>query len=57
MAVLICTLIFKISRMHTYRLCVYICVWEGGGCGAGWGGVVTWVCKREKDRCMGVRMS
>ena len=45
MAVFICTLIFKISRMHTYRLCV----WEGGGCEAGWGGVVMWVCKREKE--------
>ena len=24
-------------------------MWEGGGCGAGWGGIVMWVCKREKD--------
>ena len=44
-----CTLIFKISRMHTYRLCAYISVWEGGGCGAAWGGVVMWVGKREKE--------
>ena len=28
-------------------MCVYICVWEGGG--AGWGGLVMWVCKREKE--------
>ena len=49
MAVFICTLIFKISRMHTYQLCVHICVWEVGGCGVGWGGVVMWVCKREKE--------
>ena len=34
MAVLICTLIFKLSRMHTYRLCVYIYV-GGGGRGEG----------------------
>ena len=38
--------------MHTYRLYVYnMCVGggEGGGCGAGWGGIVLWVCKREKE--------
>ena len=29
--------------------CVYICVWEGGGCGVGWGGIVMWVCKQESD--------
>ena len=28
---------------------VYICVWEGGGCGVGWGGIVMWVCKQEID--------
>ena len=35
MAVFICTLIFKISRMHTCILvvCVYIC---GGAEGVGW---------------------
>ena len=32
-----------------YTGCVYICVWEGGGCGVGWGGVVMWVCKQEID--------
>ena len=32
-----------------YTGCVYICVWEGGGCGLGWGGVVMWVCKQEVD--------
>ena len=49
MAVFICTLIFKIIKcIHTG--CMYIiCVWEGGGCGAGWGGIVLWVCKREKE--------
>ena len=46
MAVFICTLILKISRMHIYRLCVCVCVYiyvcggEGGGCGLGWKGVV-----------------
>ena len=30
-----------------YTGCVYICVWEGGGCGLGWGGVVMRVCKQE----------
>ena len=25
MAVFICALIFKISTMHTYRLCLYVC--------------------------------
>ena len=48
-AVFICTLIFKINRMHTCIPVVCICVWEGGGCGVGWGGVVMWVCKREID--------
>ena len=48
MAVFICTLIFKIIRMHTHRLCVYVCG-RGGGCGAGWGGIVMWMCKREKE--------
>ena len=32
-----------------YTGCVYICLWEGVGCGLGWGGVVMWVCKREID--------
>ena len=49
MAVFICTLIFKISRMHTCILVVCPCVWEGGGCGVGWGGGVMWVCKQEID--------
>ena len=35
-----CTLIFKIGRVHTCIPDVCICVWEGGGCGVGWGGVV-----------------
>ena len=50
MAVFICTLIFKISRMHTCIpvVCVYIYVWEGGGCGVVCGGVM-WVCKQEID--------
>ena len=48
MAVFICTIMFKISRMHTYRLCAYVCV-GGGRCLTGWGGVVMWVCKREKE--------
>ena len=34
---IICTLIFKISRMHIYQLCVYMCV--GGG--RVWGGLET----------------
>ena len=51
MAVFICTPIFKINRMHTCILvaCIYIYVWEGGGYGVGWGGVVMWVCKRDID--------
>ena len=40
--------IFKISRMHTCIPVVCICVWEGGGCGVGWGGIM-WVCKQEID--------
>ena len=44
MAVFICTLIFKISRMHTCIrvVCIYVC-------GLGWRGVVMWVCKQEID--------
>ena len=56
MAVFICTLIFKISRMHTCVVVVCIdiniCVGGGGrgeGVGGGWGGVVMWVCKQEID--------
>ena len=45
MAVFICTLILLISRMHT---CIPV-VWEGGGCGVCWGGVVMWVCKQGID--------
>ena len=30
----------------------------GGGCGAGWGGIVMWVCKQKKEIdvwvCMGL---
>ena len=52
MAVFICTLIFKISRMHTCIpvVCVYIYiyVWGGGGCGLGWGDVVMCVCVSER---------
>ena len=32
-----------------YTGCVYICVWEAGRCGVGWGGIVMWVCKQEID--------
>ena len=47
MAVFICTFIFKIGRMPTYRLCVYIYVC-GRGEGVGQVGQgVMWVCKRE----------
>ena len=57
MAVFICTLIFKISRMRIYWLCVYMCV--GGG--RVWGGLGSYCCvgvqARERDRCMGVHVS
>ena len=32
-----------------YTGCVYICVWEEGECGVGWGRIVMWVCKQEID--------
>ena len=38
-----------------YTSCVYICVWEGGGCGGG-GGRYCYVGVKARDRCMGVRV-
>ena len=41
MAVFICRLIFKISRMHTYIpvVCIYMCVCVGGAGGRVGGGL------------------
>ena len=53
----ICTLIFKIIRMHTYRLCVYIMCVGGGRVLGGLGRYCyVGVQARERDRCMGVRV-
>ena len=52
MAVFICTLIFKISRMHTCIpvVCVYIYMWGGGGRGVGLGRCCyEGGCKQEID--------
>ena len=40
--VFICTLIFLISRLHTFILVACTCVWEGGG-------AVMWLCKQETE--------
>ena len=50
MAVFTCTLMFKISRMHTCIpvVCIYVCV-GAGRVWLGWGGVVMRVCEQEID--------
>ena len=57
---------FLTNRMHTYWLCVYIyvcgrgegvCVCGGGGCGGLGRCCYVGVYARERDRCMGVRVS
>ena len=41
--------------MYPSCVCIYICVWEGGGYGVGWVGVV--MCVEARERCTGVRVS
>ena len=73
MAVFICTFFLNKQNAYILVVCIYMCVWEGGGCvcvcvggGGGWGvgGVgglgsccYVGVYARERDRCMGVRVS